>query len=103
MLDNKQVLKNNLKRMFYKNFEVTLNHETFDEVSTNIDIQQKTLNTDGSVFGWNRGVKGVLNSNTFGPKCMFKNLYVAGNWGPSFGVYGAFYSAENVVTAIVGK
>lgn len=101
MNDSKLELKRKLKDMFFNKFPHISSNGVFDDIVTNVDIENKTLNSEGSVFGWGRGINEVVNSNIFGPTCMFKNLYVAGNWGPSFGVYGAFYSAENVMKILI--
>jgi all-trans-retinol 13,14-reductase len=98
--ESKEELRDNLEKIFFSQFSELEKYSNIRFITTNIDIKEMTSNPRGSVFGWNRGINEVLNSNILGPKGMLKNMYLTGNWGPSFGVYGAFYSSENLLKII---
>lgn len=101
--ESRKDLQNNLTSIFERYFSNLNINKYANNISTNEDIESKTSNRNGSVFGWKRGINEVINSNIIGPKCMFKNFYVAGIWGPTFGVYGAFYSSKIAVNEIVNQ
>lgn len=101
--DSREGLQNKLYNMVDRYFPSITIDQVVTTIATNEDIEAKTFNRNGSVFGWKRGINEVINSNIIGPKCMFKNFYVAGNWGPTFGVYGAFYSSKNAVNVILNN
>lgn len=64
------------------------------------DLEQQTGATGGAVFGWGRDGESVVTTNVIGPASILDNLYVVGNWGPSFGVFGSVYSASEAVSLI---
>lgn len=96
---NKAILTGTLQRQF-PDLQLDLQQSW---LITPGDLERRTGGSGGSVFGWRRGGRDVIHANVIGPRSFLDNLYVAGNWGPSFGLFGSLYSAAEVARLITER
>ncbi|MEY9975854.1 phytoene desaturase family protein [Lysinibacillus sp. RC79] len=73
------------------------------ELATPKTFEKYTLNDEGSVFGWDRTPIQSLRTNALVAGIGIKGLFITGQWGPNFGVYGGFLEAENLSQKIVSE
>ncbi|MCS1391361.1 NAD(P)/FAD-dependent oxidoreductase [Lysinibacillus boronitolerans] len=73
------------------------------ELATPNTFKKYTLNDEGSVFGWERTPIQSLRTNALKASIGVNGLFITGQWGPNFGVYGGFLEAETVSEKIVNE
>lgn len=72
-------------------------------LATPDSFKKYTLNDNGSVFGWERTPIQSLRTNALVSSMGVKGLFITGQWGPNFGVYGGFLEAETISRKIMNE